>query len=242
MLHKTRGIVLKTTDYAENSVIVKIFTQKFGLQSYLINGVKKPKAKIRLNMLQPLHILDMVVYHKPNGGIQRISDARSEPILQSIPYDIVKSSLVLFMNEMIYKSLKQEDDDEVMFEFIEKSIELLDKTEKGIANFHLIFLMKLTRFLGFYPDMSLADSSSFFDLKNGVFVKHQPLHLLFIEEKYIVQWLQILRNSMDDFLAIRMNATTRKYFIQKVIDYYALHIESFGEIKSHTILEEVLNP
>ena len=242
MLHKTRGIVLKTTDYAENSVIVKIFTQKFGLQSYLINGVKKPKAKIRLNMLQPLHILDMVVYHKPNGGIQRISDARSEPILQSIPYDIVKSSLILFMNEMIYKSLKQEDDDEVMFEFIEKSIELLDKSEKGLANFHLIFLMKLTRFLGFYPDMSFADSSSFFDLKNGVFVKYQPPHSFFIEEKYIANWIAILRNSLDNFLEIKFDATTRRCFIQKIIDYYTLHIESFGEVKSHIILEEVLNP
>lgn len=242
MLHKTRGIVLKTTDYAENSVIVKIFTQKFGLQSYLINGVKKPKSKIRLNMLQPLHILDMVVYHKPNGGIQRISDARSEPILQSIPYDIVKSSLVMFMNEMIYKSLKQENHDEVMYEFIEKSVELLDNTDIGIANFHLIFLMKLTRFLGFYPDMSFADTYSFFDLKNGVFLKHQPPHSFFIEEKFISHWISILRNSMDNFLEIKIDASTRKYFIQKVIDYYALHIENFGEVKSHIILEEVLNP
>lgn len=239
MLHKTKGIVLKTTDYAENSVIVKIFTQKFGLQSYLINGVKKPKAKIRLNMLQPLHILDMVVYHKPNGGIQRISDARSEPILQSIPYDIIKSSLVIFINEVIYKSLKQEDNDEVMFEFIEKSIELLDKSDKGIANYHLIFLMKLTRFLGFYPDMSFADSSSFFDLKNGIFQKHQPPHSFFIEEKLLAVWIAILRNSMDNFLEIKLDSQTRKYFVQKVIDYYALHIDSFGEVKSHLILEEI---
>ncbi|TKC01078.1 DNA repair protein RecO [Pedobacter cryophilus] len=241
MLHKTRGIVLKTTDYADNSIIAKIFTQKFGLQSYLINGVKKPKAKIRLNMLQPLHILDLVVYHKPNGTIQRISDARSEPILQSIPYDIVKSSLVLFINEMIYKSLKQEHEDEIMFEFIAKSIELLDHSEKGIANFHLIFLMKLTRFLGFYPDISYADSTSFFDLKNGVFVHNQPLHLFFIEEKYLADWLQILRNSMDDFLEIKLNSASRKYLLQKVIDYYSLHIDSMGEIKSHVILEEVLS-
>ncbi|MBU2047096.1 MAG: recombination protein O N-terminal domain-containing protein, partial [Bacteroidetes bacterium] len=108
MLHKTKGIVLKITDYAENSIIAKILTQKFGMQTYMINGVKKPKAKIRLNMLQPLHLLDMVVYHKPNGNMQRISDARSEPILQTIPYDILKSSLVMFINEMIYKSVKEQ--------------------------------------------------------------------------------------------------------------------------------------
>ena len=100
MLHKTKGIVLRTTNYAETSVVAKIYTQKFGLQAYLINGVKKPKAKIPLNMLQPMHLLDMVVYHKPNGNMQRVKDVSSSPVLQTIPYDIVKSSIVIFLNEM----------------------------------------------------------------------------------------------------------------------------------------------
>ncbi len=240
MLHKTRGIVLKVTDYSENSVVAKIYTSKFGLQSYLINGVKKPKAKIRMNMLQPLHLLDLVVYHKPNGNIQRISDARSEPILQSIPYDISKSAIVMFMNEMIYKSLKQQHEDEVMFHFIEKSIELLDESEKGFVNFHLIFLIKLTRFLGFYPDLS--DSQfHFFDLIAGTFVASQPPHIHFIEEKYIKLWQQLLESSIDNFYTLQLGTETRKYLIQKIIDYYTLHIEDFGQVKSNLILEEVLS-
>src|SRR6478735_3099016 len=112
MLHKTRGIVLKTTLYSESSVIVQVFTEKFGIQSYLINGVKKPKAKIRMNMLQPLHLLDMVVYHKINIGIQRVSDLRPSPVFRSIPYDIVKSSIVMFLNEVLYKSIRQQHTDE----------------------------------------------------------------------------------------------------------------------------------
>jgi DNA repair protein RecO (recombination protein O) len=239
MLHKTRGIVLKVTDYSENSVVAKIYTSKFGLQSYLINGVKKPKAKIRMNMLQPLHLLDLVVYHKPNGNIQRISDARSEPILQSIPYQISKSAIVMFMNEMIYKSLKQQHEDEVMFHFIEKSIELLDESEKGFVNFHLIFLIKLTRFLGFYPDLS--DSQlNFFDLIAGIFVANQPPHIHFIEEKYIKLWLQLLESSIDNFYTLQLGTETRKYLLKKIIDYYTLHIEDFGQVKSNLILEEVL--
>jgi DNA repair protein RecO (recombination protein O) len=239
MLHKTRGIVLKVTDYSENSVVAKIYTSKFGLQSYLINGVKKPKAKIRMNMLQPLHLLDLVVYHKPNGNIQRISDARSEPILQSIPYQISKSAIVMFMNEMIYKSLKQQHEDEVMFHFIEKSIELLDESEKGFVNFHLIFLIKLTRFLGFYPDLS--DSQlNFFDLIAGTFVANQPPHIHFIEEKYIKLWLQLLESSIDNFYTLQLGTETRKYLLKKIIDYYTLHIEDFGQVKSNLILEEVL--
>ena len=241
MLHKTKGIVLKVTDYSDNSVIAKVYTQKFGLQSYLINGVKKPKAKIRMNMLQPLHLLEMVVYHKPNGNIQRISDARSEPVLQAIPYDIVKSAITMFLNEMIYKSIKQQHEDEVMFEFIARSIELLDKLETGVSNFHLIFLIKLTRFLGFYPDLSMAHRFAFFDLQHGNFVSTQPPHVYFVEEQFKSKWLQLFTLSLDQLNEISLDAQTRKVLLHKIIDYYALHIQDMGLIKSNVILEEVLS-
>jgi len=96
MLHKTRGIVFKTTDYGDNSIIVQVFTEKFGLQSYIVNGAKKPRAKISRNMFQPLHLLDMVVYHKNTGNVQRIKEVKNSPVLQTIPYDVIKSSLAMF--------------------------------------------------------------------------------------------------------------------------------------------------
>lgn len=240
MLYKTRGIVLKVTDYAESSVVAKIFTEKFGLQSYILNGVKKPKAKINLNMLQPLHLLEMVVYHKPNGNIQKVSDLRNVPLLQSIPYDIIKSSIAIFLDEMIYKSLKQQSDDAVLFEFIFKAIELLDHTQKNTGNFHLVFLMKLTRFLGFYPDMSFADTSLFFDLKNGVFTSYQPGHSFFVDTTHMPQLLMVLRSSLQNYETLKIDAAIRKYLLGKIIDFYSLHIDGFGVVKSLEILEEVL--
>src|ERR1700753_453077 len=106
MLHKTKGIVFKVTDYGESSVIVQVFTEKFGLQSYIINAVKKPKAKISRNMLQPLHLLDMVVYYKNTGQVQRVAELKNSTVLQTIPYDMIKSSLVLFLNEVLYKAVR----------------------------------------------------------------------------------------------------------------------------------------
>jgi DNA repair protein RecO (recombination protein O) len=240
MIHKTRGIVLKVTDYSESSVVARIFTEKFGLQSYMINGVKKAKSKVKMNMLQPLHLLDMVVYHKPNGGIQKISDIRSMPMLQHIPYDIVKSSIAIFINEILYKSLRQQTDDEVLFEFVFKSIELLDAAEEPIANFHLVFLVKLTRFLGFYPDTSYADTSNYFDLKNGIFSKQQPKHLLYITNEDLQNFILLLRCSLENFQELKITHKSRKFLIDKLIDYYSLHIDDFGQVKSHAILEEVL--
>ena len=122
MLHKTRGIVFKTTDYSESSVVVQIFTEKFGLQSYIINGAKKPKAKISRNMLQPLHLVDMVVYHKSNGNVQRIAELKNSPTLQTIPYDVIKSCIVMFLNEVLYKAVKQQTPDETIFDFIFNAI------------------------------------------------------------------------------------------------------------------------
>lgn len=240
MLHKTRGIVLRVSDYSESSVIAKIFTEKFGLQSYIINGVKKPKAKIKMNMLQPLHLLDMVVYHKPAVGIQKISDARSSPVLKTIPYDIVKSSVAIFLNEVLYKSLKEQSEDVFLFEYVYKAIELLDESESSMANFHLVFLTKLTKFLGFYPDMSFADSSAYFDLKNGVFTNLNPAHSFFIDGKELQFFINIMRTSLNNIEDLIVDSLSRKCLLEKVIDYFGLHIDTFGIVKSREILEEIL--
>jgi len=240
MLYKTRGIVLKTTNYSESSVIVQVFTEKFGLQSYLINGVKKPKAKIRLNMLQPLHLLDMVVYHKPNGSLQRISELRNQPALQSIPYNVIKSSLAIFINEVLYKSLKLHYEDEPLFNYIFNSIELLDKSEAGLANFHLFFLLSLTKHLGFYPDRTKEKQASFFDLKEGAYVQFQPSHFFIIDKTIIADFSRLINSSFENLAQLFISSQNRKAILSKILDYYSLHVENFGEVKSHLILEEVL--
>jgi DNA repair protein RecO (recombination protein O) len=241
MLHKTRGIVFKTTSYSESSVVVQVFTEKFGLQSYLINGVKKPKAKIRMNILQPLHLLDMVVYYKSSGNIQRVAELRQQPVFLSIPYDIVKSSLVMFLNEVLYKSIKQQTADEVLFEFLFHAIEILDRMEAGAVNFHLYFLLRLSRFLGFYPDMTKAATGSYFDLTNGVFTQNIPPHSALIEEPYTQIWAKLLQSNFDNLYLLHISALERRVILAKILEYYRLHIEGLGPIKSHLVLEEVLS-
>ncbi len=240
MLHKTRGIVFKTTDYSESSVIVQVFTEMFGLQSYLINGVKKPRAKISRNMLQPLHLLDMVVYHKTNGNIQRVAELRNVPVLKTIPYDIVKSSLVIFLNEVLYKAVRQQETDENLFNFIFYSIEWLDNQEQGLANFHLLFLIQLSRYLGFHPEKNEAGNASYFDLKDGLFVAAKPPHNLFLAPPYTQYFNLLIRKNFEELPSIRLANDVRRYLLDRLIEYYALHIDGFGQIRSHEVLEEVL--
>jgi len=240
MLHKTRAIVFKTTDYGESSVIVQLFTEKFGLQSYIINGVKKPKAKITRNMLQPLHLLDVVVYHKNNNSIQRISELKNSPVLLSVPYDVIKCCIAIFLNEVLYKAVKQQGTDESLFNFVFSSIEWLDHQTDGLANFHLLFLTQLTRYLGFYPDTAFAATSDFFDLKNGVFARYKPDSFSYLSPPYTRNFNNLLQCSFENCPQLKLTNDDRRYLLNKMLEYYALHIESFGNIRSQAVLEEVL--
>ncbi|QKJ32339.1 DNA repair protein RecO [Mucilaginibacter mali] len=240
MLHKTRGIVFKVTDYGENSVITQVYTEKFGLQSYIVNGAKKPKAKIHRNMLQPLHLLDMVAYHKNTGAVQRIAELKNAPLLQSIPYDVIKSSIVMFLNEVLYRSVKQQAADEHLFNFIFHAIELLDQQTSGIANFHLIFLIRLSRYLGFYPDRNKPDGADYFDMKDGVFTKYKPETWNYLSPPHTGSFYRLLRVGFEDMDSINLKNDERRYLLNKILEYYALHVEGFGNIHSHEVLEEVL--
>src|SRR5690606_4021138 len=191
MLHNTRGIVLKTTNYSESSVVVQIFTEKFGLQSYMAQGARKPKSKIRSVLFQPLHLLDMVVYHRENASLQRIAEARKMPAFQRIPYDISKSTMVLFLNEMLYKSLRQQSPDEPLFNFVFNAVSWLDTLEKTPPNFHLFFLLKLSRYLGFCPAAPKI-GQIFFDLKDGVFCDRLPAHAWVLHDPHTTQFANLL--------------------------------------------------
>ncbi|PWK76633.1 DNA replication and repair protein RecO [Mucilaginibacter oryzae] len=240
MLHKTRGIVFKATDYGESSVIVQIFTEKFGLQSYIINGAKKPKAKIGRNMLQPLALLDLVVYHKNTGSVQRIAELKNSPVLLTIPYDVIKSCLAIFLNEVLYKAVKQQSPDENLFNFIFSGIEWLDHQTEGVANFHLVFLTKLSRYLGFYPDSYMAGDTDYFDIKNGQFTRYKPDSISYLSPPHTQNFAMLLQRNFQDMHLFKLSNDERRYLVQKLLEYYAMHIESFGNIKSNDVLEEVL--
>lgn len=241
MLHKTRGIVLKTTLYSESSVIVQIFTEKFGIQSYLINGVKKPRAKISMNMLQPLHLVEMVVYHKASTSIQRLTELRPSPVFSSIPYDIIKSTMVIFLNEVLYKSIRQQTADEHLFEFIYNAVSWFDECVSANVNFHLAFLLKLSRFLGFAPSTMTKSDESYFDLQEGEFKSRTPAHPHFLSKTEAALFISLYISPFEKIDEIKLDNKTRRFILDKILIFYTLHTASFGEIKSHQVLEEVLS-
>ena len=241
MLHKTRGIVLRTTLYSESSVVAQVFTEKFGIQSYLINGVKKPRAKIPINILQPLHLLDLVVYHKNSSQIQRVSEAKAMPVFRTIPYHLVKNTMVQFINEVLYKSIRQEYVDERLFAYLFNAISWFDECEEVNVNFHLAFLMKLTRFLRFAPQPDLRSDQKYFDLQEGSFTSLAPLHPYYINASDGVSLMELFFTPFEKINEINLSNTSRRFLLDKILIYFKLHTASFGQIRSHQILEEVLS-
>ena len=191
-------------------------------------------------MLQPLHLVDMVVYHKAAGNIQRISELKNAPVLLTVPYDIIKSSLVMFLNEVLYKAVKQQTPDENIFDFIFNAVEWLDNSTHGLANFHLVFLVQLTRYLGFYPHGTSALNANYFDMKDGVFSNFKPDSLSYLSPPHTKNFYDLLQSGFSKIESIKLNNDERRYLISKILDYYAMHIEGFGYIRSHEVLEEVL--
>lgn len=240
MLQKTRGIVLKTTNYSESSIVAQIFTEDLGLQSYLINGARKHKAKIHANMLQPLHLLDMVVYVKQGDTLQRIKEARSAPMLTNIPLSIIKSSVTIFLNEILYKVLKHQHIDPQLFHFIFQSILWLEQTDLPIQNFHLCFLMKLSRFLGYLPSVS-TKPKPYFNLVEGRFIDNLPAHSYILQEPHTTLFHNILNSRYEDCNHIAIKHADRIYILEQIINFYRLHTNNFGAVNSLEILEEIFH-
>lgn len=239
MLHKTRGIALRVIDYAENSVVAHIYTEKFGLQAYLLQGAKKPRAKIHVKQLQPLHLLELVTYHKESNSLQRLKEAVQQPLLHDVPVNIVKSSIAMFLNEVLYKVLRHQNSDLRLFEFVHGSVLWLDRTQDSLGHFHLSFLVHLSKFLGFYPVQQ--PPKTYFDLAEGAYTSLVPAHPNFLESRQAQLFFLLGKANYASLHEIRFEKGERKELLAKILDFYRLHTDSFGEIKSLLVLEEVFN-
>jgi DNA repair protein RecO (recombination protein O) len=173
MLHKTKGIVLHTIKYSETSVVAKIYTEKLGLVSYIIKGVRTAKSKSKAAMLQPLTLLEMEVSHRENKQLQYVKEFRRAYVYHSIPFDTLKSTLALFLLEVISKSIREQEQNNEMFDFIYESLCALDNSEKLNPDFHLLFLVQFTRYLGFVPHGNFSAENPFFEMTEGVFISRE---------------------------------------------------------------------
>ena len=243
-LHKTRGIVLRTVKYGETSVIVSIFTELFGVQSYLINGVRTStkKGSGKANLFQPSAILDLVVYHNELKNIQRVKEFKWGYLYAHILTDVQKNAVALFMVELLTKCLKQPEANPELFQFSEDAFLHLDNSAMGVAaNFPLFFALQLPGFFGLRMTDNYSERNNMLDLQEGVFVHDRPPHPHLLEEKEAKVTSDILKVMQPGELdQIKLNHDFRRNLLYAYEKYYALHIQDFGSVRSLPVLSEIL--
>lgn len=235
----TKGIVFSSLKYGDTSLIVKIYTASDGLKSYLLKGVlNSRKGKLKAAYFQPLTQLEIVAVHKNKGTLERILEVKTGYHYQTLHVEMTKNAMVLFLAEMLINSIHEEESNKELFKFLEASLQWLDTHDK-IANFHLFFLLELTKYLGFYPDTKNS-SSPCFNLLDGGFTELASDNAQIMGENLIFFKL-LLGTNFDAIHSITMKKTNRQELLRSLVLYFEMHLQGFRKPRSLAILNEVFN-
>ncbi len=236
MLVKTRGILLHTLAYGESSVIAEIYTEEIGMRKYILNGARGKNSRIKPSCLQVMALLNLVVYEKNIGHLQRIREISNAEVYRGIPFNLYKGSMGLFMADVIRKAIRQTNPEPGLFDFLYRSFVTLDQMEERNPVYHLIFLLQLSGYLGFQPILPPDYGDNyFFNMREGCFETDIPDHRDFAD----VETSALLGKLMVDSVT-PLKKKERALILEVLIKYYRLHIEGFPEIQSHHILRQVL--
>lgn len=240
MLKKSKGIVLRNTNYGESSIISRIYTLEDGVQSFIINSVRKGKGSIKPSHLMPLNLLEMVFYFKPNAGIHRIKELKCNPILSNIHEDVIKNSLSLFFTEVINLSIKEEESNPALFQFLESFIQLLDLEHGSLRHFPHFFMVQYSKYLGFFPKGNYT-SGDVFDLVEGRYTHHAEPGNPALDEQCTNYLWQLSSMNIDQVNTLLTGKHVRDEFLQGIVQYYELHMLHGRKIKSHIVIKQVLS-
>ncbi len=238
MEQHTKGIVFQTIKYKDNQIIARIFTKSLGLKAFLVRTSKKGKSSTAAQ-LQPLTILELNVKVKENASLAVFSNARIAIPFSDIPFNPVKSAIVLFLNEVLYKTVADDYQNDELYDFLENALQLLDHSDK-IRNFHLWFLSQLTKYYGFSPiEEDTNFELEFFDFVTGQFTAMRPGHKNYIEGHYKILWSQMLTTTFEQMDELKISGLERKGLLEYLLHYIKLHLENVREFKSLDVLHEV---
>lgn len=237
---KTQGIVLQSLRYGDTSLIVKIYTREFGLKSYMIKGAFSRTAKNRAALFQNLHLINYVEAGNPRqASMGYLKDVQLRTIYHSLPFVMNKSAIMMFVSELLSKTLTEPEPNVSLYDFVEQSLLWLDLVDSDYANFPLYFTLEMTRHLGFYPKTNYVEGSCF-DMMEGHFSSHYPVHPYYFDTDDAALLSQLLDTSIDKACRIPLNASRRREMLDGILTFMRLHAPVMKGFKSHEVLKSVL--
>lgn len=242
MLQKTLGIVLRTLKYKDTSIIVDIYTEVAGRASFMVSVPRSRKAAVKPVLFQPLALVEFEADFRPNTSIYKIKEAKSHYPFSTLPYDPYKVAIALFLSEFLYRALREEAENRPLFNYLRHSIVWLDECRSGFANFHLVFLMRLSRFLGLYPNLEDYAPGDYFDLQNACFTPLRPeLHSNYIGPDEASRLTMLMRMNYETMHLFAMSRTERARCLTIMNEFYRLHLPDFPVLKSLEVLKELFD-
>lgn len=239
MIEKTRAIVLRSVKYGDAQLIVDVFTEKFGRMAFVVRISKSSKSRMRRQYFQPMMILDIEFDHRPKSKLQKLKDVAIGIPFGDIPFSPFKLSISMFLAEFLCYSTRNESTHVALFQFLVNSMEWLDVAPKGYANFHVVFMIRLSLFLGFSPNMESGSDGGLFDLEEGRFVTCTPNHQHCLGKEESLRMRQLVRLTYSTMHLYAMSHVERNRCVSVIVEYYRLHIPDFPEMKTLSVLQDI---
>ena len=241
MVEKFEGIVLRTLKYNDGLMIADIYTAQRGRMSFLVPVSHSKRSRVRSVLFQPLSMLSFTATVKTGRTLSRIGEVQPYSMYSSINNDVTKSSIALYLAELLSYALREDGRDDALFTFLDRSFTLFDNLEHGYADFHLVFMVQLLRFLGIYPNLENYTPGCYFDLAQGCATREHPLHPNFLLPDDAAPFVSLLRTGYDSMHLLSLNRKLRGEYLATLAVYYRLHVPEFPELKSASVLRELFD-
>ena len=236
---KTPALVLSTVNYGDRQLIVDLLTRQAGRQSFIVRLSQSPHGRVHRRLFQPLTLLDADFTLRPNRTLQRFSEVRMSRPWTSLTANPYKMPLVFFVAEFLRHATRDEQDVATLFDYVVDSVEWLAMDSEGYANFHLVFMIRLSMFLGFFPNLESYEPGACFDLRSGCFSTTVPPHPDYIQADEAEAMVGLMRLSFTTMRLFRMSREQRNRCVDVILDFYRLHIPAFPELKTLGVVREL---
>lgn len=238
--YTARGVVLNTVKYGDKGLVVQMLTSSHGRQSFMVQGLgsRGGRSGSRAALYQPLFALEFEGLESSKMQMHRFAEVHAGIVLRTIPFDVKKSTIALFMAEVLHRLVKESEPNEMLFDFVWGSIEALDVAEEGVANFHLWFLSNLCRFLGFSPGNEYV-ADGWFDMAEGLYTYVEPPKRMAMSQQNALILRDMLECDVRYLAEVGLNRAQRVDFLDALLAYYAYHLDTINSVQSVKILQEV---
>lgn len=239
MMTRTRALVLRTVKYGESGLVVDMLTERHGRVSFMVKVPRTSHGKLRRQLFMPLTLLEVDFDFRAKVSLQRLREVRIFQPLPSLSQHSFKLSMGLFLSEFLCHATRDESENESLFQFVAYSLEWLDGVEEGFSNFHLVFMIRLSRFIGFYPNTEDAPEGGYFDLLNACFTQSVPQHSHFLAPAEASKISLLMRLNYKTMHLCAMSRDERNRCTEVILEYYRLHVPGFPLLRSFDVLKEL---